>query len=100
MKGIIRQCFSVSVAMVQPLKLLPSKRKASTQLYCGCTTVSSPSTSWLLNLGSGWYEAECCQCGADLLLAPGDVVSVIVADDQNIEAVLCTKCTKIAKGRL
>lgn len=60
----------------------------------------SPSSSWLLNLGNEFYEGECCQCGADLLLAPGDVVSVIVGREQNIDAMLCTQCakTKMIKG--
>ena len=51
-------------------------------------------SSWLLNLGNEWYEGECCQCGTDLLLAPGDVVSVIVGKGQNIDAILCTCCSK------
>jgi len=91
----IMRCFFVSERRVHGLKCLPSKRSPSIQLYCESTSVSNPNaTAWMLNLGSGWHEVECFKCGSDLLIAPGDVVSVVVGKNQNIDAVLCTACAK------
>lgn len=79
--------------MVRALRLLPSKDAVFSDFY-----LEQPVSqhSWLLSLGNGWYEAECCVCGADLLVAPGDAITVIVGQNQNIDAVLCTVCSKHA----
>jgi len=53
-----------------------------------------PANSWLLNLGDEWYEGECVFCGTEMLIAPGDVVTVIVGKGQEIDGTICAVCSR------